>query len=43
MQELTDLFPNGELVIQPNAGHFPWVDDPHAFVALVGPHLRAQT
>lgn len=26
------LFPIAELVVQPGAGHFPWLDDPGAFV-----------
>ncbi|WP_346017400.1 alpha/beta hydrolase [Streptomyces sp. SID6137] len=26
------LFPDAELVIQPGAGHFPWLDDPAYFV-----------
>jgi len=38
MEELTDIFPTGELLIQPDAGHFPWIDDPAAFVALLAPH-----
>jgi pimeloyl-ACP methyl ester carboxylesterase len=31
--ELADLFPNAELVVQPGAGHFPWLDDAARFVA----------
>lgn len=31
--EFTGLFPNAELVIQPGAGHFPWLDDADRFVA----------
>jgi pimeloyl-ACP methyl ester carboxylesterase len=34
-QEYADLFPRAELVVQPGAGHFPWVDDPEAFAATV--------
>ncbi|MFE1288317.1 alpha/beta fold hydrolase [Streptomyces sp. NPDC058751] len=26
------LFPHAELVVQPGAGHFPWLDDPARFV-----------
>ncbi|MCM3522596.1 MULTISPECIES: alpha/beta fold hydrolase [unclassified Curtobacterium] len=32
MQQLVDLFPHATLRVQDGAGHFPWVDDPHAFV-----------
>ncbi|MEU7495911.1 alpha/beta fold hydrolase [Streptomyces griseofuscus] len=31
------LFPEAELVIQPGAGHFPWLDDPDRFVVSVCP------
>ncbi|MBQ0988230.1 alpha/beta hydrolase [Streptomyces sp. F63] len=31
--EFAGLFPNAELVVQPGAGHFPWLDDPGRFVA----------
>jgi len=34
-QEFVDLFPRATLVVQPGAGHFPWVDDPEAFAAAV--------
>jgi proline iminopeptidase len=40
MAEVAALFPQGELVVQDGGGHFPWVDDPVAFVALVAPFLR---
>jgi pimeloyl-ACP methyl ester carboxylesterase len=40
MAEVAALFPRGELVVQESGGHFPWVDDPAAFVALVAPFLR---
>ncbi|WP_189192489.1 alpha/beta fold hydrolase [Streptomyces albiflavescens] len=33
--ELAELFPHFELVIQPGAGHFPWLDDADGFVAAV--------
>jgi pimeloyl-ACP methyl ester carboxylesterase len=26
--ELAAIFPAGQLIVQPGAGHFPWVDDP---------------
>lgn len=35
MAEVAALFPRGELAVQAGAGHFPWVDDPDAFVAIV--------
>lgn len=30
--ELAVLFPHAEVVVQPGAGHYPWLDDPVAFV-----------
>lgn len=30
-----DVFPNGEVAVQPGAGHFPWLDDPEWFVRRV--------
>ena len=39
MAEVAALFARGELVVQEGAGHFPWVDDPAAFVALVAPFV----
>ncbi|MDN0198480.1 alpha/beta hydrolase [Streptomyces sp. S.PNR 29] len=35
MAEYAALFPNAELVVQPGAGHFPWLDDGGRFVTLV--------
>ena len=37
--ELADLFPNAELVVQPGAGHFPWLDDAAQFVATTATFL----
>ncbi|MDF6045555.1 alpha/beta hydrolase [Streptomyces sp. JH14] len=37
--EFTELFPNAELVVQPGAGHFPWLDDADRFVTAVGAFL----
>lgn len=34
-REYADLFPRATLVVQPGAGHFPWVDDPEAFASTV--------
>ncbi|MFF4505276.1 alpha/beta fold hydrolase [Streptomyces sp. NPDC001401] len=38
--ELAGLFPKAELVVQPGAGHFPWLDDPDRFVATAAGFLR---
>ncbi|MGW4895864.1 alpha/beta fold hydrolase [Kitasatospora sp. NPDC004240] len=38
--EYAGLFPRAEYVLRPGAGHFPWADDPAAFVAAVAPFLR---
>jgi pimeloyl-ACP methyl ester carboxylesterase len=40
MAQVAKLFPQGELLVQESGGHFPWVDDPAAFVALVAPFVR---
>ncbi|QIG43002.1 alpha/beta hydrolase [Nocardioides anomalus] len=39
MAEVAAAFPRGRLVVQEGAGHFSWVDDPEAFVALVAPFV----
>jgi pimeloyl-ACP methyl ester carboxylesterase len=41
MAEVAALFPRGELVVQANGGHFPWVDEPERFVEVVAPFLTA--
>ncbi|MFJ6833685.1 alpha/beta fold hydrolase [Streptomyces sp. NPDC091209] len=33
MAGIAALFPHAELVVQPGAGHFPWLDDPERFVS----------
>jgi pimeloyl-ACP methyl ester carboxylesterase len=38
--EFAELFPNAELVVQPGAGHFPWVDDADRFAATTATFLR---
>lgn len=38
--EYAGLFPNAECVVQPGAGHLPWLDDPDQFVAAVAPFLK---
>jgi proline iminopeptidase len=37
--EFAELFPNAELVVQPEAGHYPWLDDPDRFVATTATFL----
>ncbi|MFD9544617.1 alpha/beta fold hydrolase [Streptomyces sp. NPDC060022] len=37
--EFAGLFPHAELVVQPGAGHFPWLDDPDTFVATTAAFL----
>jgi len=32
---LAALFPQARLVVQPGTGHFPWLDDPAAFVTTM--------
>lgn len=39
MAEVAGLFARADLVVQQGAGHFPWVDDPAAFRALLRPYL----
>ncbi|MEU8495662.1 alpha/beta hydrolase [Streptomyces lavendulae] len=36
-----ELFPDATLVVQPGAGHCPWIDDPARFVATVAEFLDA--
>ncbi|MCW2919086.1 MAG: alpha/beta hydrolase, partial [Actinomycetia bacterium] len=37
--EFAELFPNAGLVVQPEAGHFPWLDDADRFVATTATFL----
>ncbi|MBC9727234.1 alpha/beta fold hydrolase [Streptomyces sp. TRM68367] len=37
--EFARLFPNAGLVVQPGAGHYPWLDDADRFVASVAEFL----
>jgi proline iminopeptidase len=39
MADVAAKIPGAELVVQRDAGHFPWVDDPVAFRGLLQPHL----
>ncbi|MFJ6698221.1 alpha/beta hydrolase [Streptomyces sp. NPDC091272] len=38
--EYASLFPAATLVVQPGAGHSPWIDDPRAFVTATGEFLE---
>lgn len=38
--EFAGLFPNAEFVVQPQAGHFPWLDDADRFVATTATFLN---
>jgi proline iminopeptidase len=37
--EYAELFPDAELVVQPEAGHYPWLDDADRFVATTATFL----
>ncbi|MFF9572374.1 alpha/beta fold hydrolase [Streptomyces sp. NPDC014685] len=37
--EYAELFPDASFVVQPGAGHFPWLDDADRFVATVADFL----
>ncbi|WP_399934540.1 alpha/beta fold hydrolase [Streptomyces kanamyceticus] len=39
MAEVAALFPHAELVVQPGAAHFPWLDDPARFTAATAAFL----
>lgn len=39
MAEVSRLFPDAQLVVQPGAGHFPWLDDADRFVATTAAFL----
>jgi pimeloyl-ACP methyl ester carboxylesterase len=34
------MFPRGELVLLPGAGHYPWLDDSDSFARTVADFLR---
>ena len=38
--EFADLFPAAQLVVQPGAGHYPWLDDAGRFVSAVTAFLN---
>lgn len=35
VREAAPLFNDATVVVQPGASHFPWIDDPAAFVAAI--------
>ncbi|MFE3139634.1 alpha/beta fold hydrolase [Streptomyces scopuliridis] len=39
MAEFAELFPHAKLVIQPGAGHYPWLDDADRFAATTAAFL----
>ena len=39
LAEAAPLFGDATLIVQPGAGHFPWIDDPAAFAAAVSSFL----
>lgn len=39
MAECAGLFPTSQLVLQPGAGHFPWLDDADLFVQATAAFL----
>ncbi|WNO70594.1 alpha/beta hydrolase [Streptomyces sp. AM8-1-1] len=39
---VAELFPRAELAVQPDAGHYPWLDDPLRFRDTVGGFLAQQ-
>jgi pimeloyl-ACP methyl ester carboxylesterase len=43
VRQLAALMPAADMVVQPEAGHFPWVDDPSAFADSIRVFLRRQT
>jgi len=41
MAQVADLFPRGRLIVQPEAGHFPWVDHPDGFREAINAFLAS--
>ena len=37
--QFAELIPRAELVVQPGAGHYPWLDDAEAYTATVAAFL----
>ena len=42
LSELTGFFPAARFVVQPGAGHYPWLDDPDWFAATVSGFLSGE-
>jgi pimeloyl-ACP methyl ester carboxylesterase len=40
--DIAGLFADAELVVQPGAGHYPWLDDPERFAGAVTGLLRSR-
>ena len=40
VQEAAEVFTDATVMVQPEAAHFPWVDDPAAFTAAITEFLR---
>ncbi|NYI77492.1 pimeloyl-ACP methyl ester carboxylesterase [Nocardioides panzhihuensis] len=38
--EVAETFPDATVAVQPEAGHYPWLDDPDWFVAAMATFLR---
>jgi proline iminopeptidase len=43
VKELAALFPAAQFVVQPGAGHYPWLDDPEWFVSALTGFLAVQS
>ena len=41
--EFAALFPAGQLVVQPGAGHYPWLDDADRFISAVTAFLAGES
>ncbi|WP_327715241.1 alpha/beta hydrolase [Streptomyces sp. NBC_00490] len=41
VRRAADVFPHAALVVQPGAGHYPWLDDPEWFVRRIATFLGA--
>jgi pimeloyl-ACP methyl ester carboxylesterase len=39
VHQAAPLFHDATVVVQPGAGHFPWIDDPRAFTAAIASFL----
>jgi pimeloyl-ACP methyl ester carboxylesterase len=43
VRKAAPLLGDATVIVQPRAGHFPWVDDPAAFTAAVSPFLLVRS